>query len=207
MSTFIKPGDVMTCVAPEGGVTIGIPVMIGGLLVVPKATAAVDVQFEAFISGAHYLPKTTSQEWTLFQKVYWKVATAKLTTTATDGALAGVAGEPAASDAEFCCVRLNGVSPATAEGPQATITDVTALTGAGGGTANGALEDELAFTPSVAWNGSSVYPSSADATAIAAVDTKLKNNVAELATAVASITTKFNTLLAELEAAGILASA
>jgi predicted RecA/RadA family phage recombinase len=136
MSTFQKPGDVKTCVAPSGGVTIGIPILIGGLLVVPKSTAVEAAEFEAFVTGIHYLPKTTGTAWTAHQKLYWKVSTSKFITVATDGQLAGVASTAAGSSDAYGYVLLSGVAPDTAEGPQAA---VTALTDNGGGTADGTV--------------------------------------------------------------------
>lgn len=50
-----------------------------------------------------------------------------------------------------------------------------------GGVASTTLAAETTFTPSVAWNGSSVYPSAADASAITAFETAAKNAIASLA--------------------------
>lgn len=63
------------------------------------------------------------------------------------------------------------------------LTGVTALTdSSGGAAADGTIGAVTTFTPSVAWNGSSVYPSAADATAIAAAITALMAAVKELST-------------------------
>lgn len=51
----------------------------------------------------------------------------------------------------------------------------------------------------VAWNGSSVYPSAADATAIAAAITALMAAVKELST-------KQNAVIASMKTAGVMAS-
>lgn len=69
---------------------------------------------------------------------------------------------------------------------------VTALTdNSGGAAADGTIGAITTFTPSVAWNGSSVYPSAADATAISAGITANKDAIKELAT-------KLNALIAAL---------
>ena len=78
---------------------------------------------------------------------------------------------------------------------------ITALTDNGGGaTANDTIAAVTTFTPSVAWNGSSVYPSAADATAIAAAITALTDAVKELST-------KQNAVIAAMKTAGLMATA
>ncbi len=61
-----------------------------------------------------------------------------------------------------------------ASASQTALTDST-----GGSTANATLAAITTFTPSVAWDGAMVYPSAADATAIAAAITALKDAVAK----------------------------
>jgi len=63
----------------------------------------------------------------------------------------------------------------------AAVTAPSAITDSTGGSAGTTLAAITTFTPSVAWNGSSVYPSAADATAIAAAITSEKNSLASLA--------------------------
>lgn len=91
---------------------------------------------------------------------------------------------------------IQNISPAIS---QASV--VSALTdNSGGASADGTIGSIAAFTPSVAWNGSSVYPSAADATAINTSITATKAAVTELAT-------KINAILTALKAAGVMASA
>lgn len=107
----------------------------------------------------------------------------------------------------------------TADGTIAALTAATTLTDNTGG--SGTHDDTLAavttFTPSVAWNGSSVYPSAADATAIAAAITTLNQNASDTAQKVIELvawqatvqnnvkelTTKVNELIAALIDAGL----
>jgi hypothetical protein len=93
------------------------------------------------------------------------------------------------------------------------IVNTTALTDNGGGTANDTVEAQSTFAPSVAWNGSSVYPSAADATALTAIALAARNNMKEVTTqlaiqrtANAALEAKINAIIAALEAAGITAS-
>lgn len=90
---------------------------------------------------------------------------------------------------------IQQISPAIS---QAAV--VAALTdNSGGASADGTIGAVTTFTPSVAWNGSSVYPSAADATAIAAAITALMAAVKELST-------KQNAVIASLKTAGVMAS-
>ncbi len=237
MSTFIKPGDVITCVAPSGGVTVGVPVLIGSLLVVPKSTALEAEEFEGMTTGVHYLPKTTGTAWTAKQKLYWKVSTSKFITVATDGSLQGVADRAAGSSDAYGYVRLNGVASDTAEGPQAA---VTALVDNGGGTADGTVasqaepvtltdstglsgthDDTLAATtvPAALTGGES--PTEAEHNAVLTLlgvmvqnQSDVAQKVIELVTLAATaqdnlkeVTTQVELLRARMEAYGVIAAA
>ncbi len=79
----------------------------------------------------------------------------------------------------------------------------TSLTDSTGGSATTTLAAITTFTPSVAWNGSSVYPSAADATAIAAAITSIKNSVASIAAELALVKTDIGALRTILIAEGI----
>lgn len=62
-----------------------------------------------------------------------------------------------------------------------------ALTDSTTGTPGTTLAAVTTFTPSVAWDGAAVFPSAADATAIAAAITSLTNTVASLAAQLAKV--------------------
>jgi hypothetical protein len=101
---------------------------------------------------------------------------------------------------------------AAADGTIGVVTAPTALTDSTGGAASATLAAITTFTPSVAWNGSSVFPSAADATAIAAAITSEKNSIASLAArqaedrtaiialtdAIKELSTKINTIISDL---------
>jgi predicted RecA/RadA family phage recombinase len=97
--TFISQGDVLTLVAPAAGVTIGVPVLIGGILVIPQATAASGVTFDAYVVGVHAYTKTASQAWSLGQQIYWNTSTAVFDSDSSTGPLVGVAVEAVGSGA------------------------------------------------------------------------------------------------------------
>ncbi len=178
MKNFVQPGDVLTLTAPAGGVVSGTPVLIGGLLVIPAVTAAAGELFTGHVTGVCDLPKTAAQAWTEGQKLYWDAGTGRADSESTVGPLIGVAAAAAAPPSDVGTVRLNGVAPATAEGPQAAMASLTDRT------AGAAADDTLeALTDGATY-----------ATDVAAI----RNNFAELGSSV-------NAILDALRAAGVIA--
>ncbi|MCJ1887417.1 DUF2190 family protein [Pseudomonas sp. LA21] len=53
---FVQDGDVLTLIAPAGGVTSGVPAEVGDLVVVPLETAAAGDEFSAKVGGVWNLP-------------------------------------------------------------------------------------------------------------------------------------------------------
>jgi len=53
---FVQDGDVLTLIAPAGGVTSGVPAEVGDLVVVPLETAEAGAEFSAKIGGVWSLP-------------------------------------------------------------------------------------------------------------------------------------------------------
>lgn len=179
MNNYIQPGDVLECTAPVGGVTTGVPVLIGSLLVIPATTVAATYKFSGQIVGVFTLAKTSAQAWTEGQKIYWDDGNSRCDSTPTVGMLIGVAAAAAANPSSTGQVRLNGVAPDVSEGPQAAISDFTDSTG---GTPSTTAIADLA-------NGST-YATDHPA---------LENNLA-------SISAKINAILAALRAAGIIST-
>lgn len=110
-STYIQPGDVLNLTAPLGGVTTGVPVQIGQLVVIPQVTAAAGASFAGAVEGVWSVPKVGSQAWTVGAIVYWDDANGYFTTVATGNLQAGVAVEAVGSGAGLTTgkVRLDGV--------------------------------------------------------------------------------------------------
>jgi predicted RecA/RadA family phage recombinase len=108
--TYIAQGDVMTFTAPTGGVTAGVPLLIGAIVVIPQNTAAQTLPFDGYVSGVHSIPKADSQAWAEGALVYLDNTAHLLTTVATGKVLAGVAAEAVAGTAGLTTgkVRLNG---------------------------------------------------------------------------------------------------
>jgi predicted RecA/RadA family phage recombinase len=193
---YIQPGKTLTLTAPYAR-SSGEGALVGAIFGVALNDVANAVAGEFGTEGVWELAKTSAQAWVVGDRIFWNASTKKADNDPTTGILIGAASEAAANPSSTGLVRLNGTVPTAAEGAQAAIPDLT--DNSGGASADGTIGAVTTFTPSVAWNGSSVYPSAADATAIAAAITALKAAVTELAT-------KQNTVLATLRTLGLIAS-
>jgi predicted RecA/RadA family phage recombinase len=80
MKSYRKEGMTQTFTAPAGGVTVDVPLLIGGAVVVPKTTAAAGVQFEGMLEGIFDLPKTAGVAWVEGVTLYFDSATASFAT-------------------------------------------------------------------------------------------------------------------------------
>lgn len=112
-TSYISQGDVMDfAAAPTGGVTKGVPVLMGSLIVIPIDTAAQTLPFSGYITGIHSVPKVGSQAWTEGAIVYLDNTNHYFTTTSTSNYRAGAAVEAVGSGAGETTgkVRLNGLA-------------------------------------------------------------------------------------------------
>jgi predicted RecA/RadA family phage recombinase len=113
VKNYIKDGKNMTFTAPSGGVTAGVPVKIGALLVIPVASALQGELFAGETQGVFSVTKVGSQAWTEGVAVFWDNGNNRFTTTSATGLfLAGVAAEAVgdAAGATTGKVRLDGVA-------------------------------------------------------------------------------------------------
>lgn len=109
MKNYIQSGKALDLTAPVGGVTSGMALLIGALLVVPVADAAEGETFAGETMGVFELPKA-NQAFTEGAKLYWSTSNENLTTTASGNTLVGVAAAAAASGDTTAHVRLDGVA-------------------------------------------------------------------------------------------------
>lgn len=107
MKNFVKPGNTLTYTAPSGGVTGGVPVLIGALVVIAAHDAAESEEFEGAAVGVFDLVKATGA-WSEGQKIYWDNTAKACTTTITSNTFMGVAAAAALSADATGIVRLNG---------------------------------------------------------------------------------------------------
>ncbi|MGB0468567.1 MAG: capsid cement protein [Pontibacterium sp.] len=77
---------VLNLVAPAEGVLSGVPVAIGGLLVVPHADAVAGQAFSARCTGVFEMAKASADAPAQLDKAYWDDANSVVTTSADDGA-------------------------------------------------------------------------------------------------------------------------
>jgi len=111
MINYQQPGDILTFIAPSGGVTAGTPVLIQGTLVIPEATTAQTLPFQGRITGVFAsMPKATGATWTVGQLLYWDNSAFKFTTTATSNTRVGIAASVQASGDTTGVVRLDGIA-------------------------------------------------------------------------------------------------
>jgi predicted RecA/RadA family phage recombinase len=98
-TTYLQPGHSLDLIAPTGGVTTGVPLLIGALFVVPNTTAAQTLPFTGTVTGVHSYTKTASQAWVQGQAIYWNTTTAAFSSDPSTGPYVGVAVEAVAGGA------------------------------------------------------------------------------------------------------------
>ncbi len=196
-TNYVQPGKTITLAAPYDR-TSGQGAQVGSIFGVALQTVLNTVDGEFAVVGVWTLAKTSAQAWTQGQKIYWDNSNKRCDSDSTVGMLIGVATEAAANPSSTGIVRLNGVSPATSEGPQAAEAD---LTGTLTGTVNGSLVDIAAAAGACAGGAT---PTAAQ------VDTAIATAVASIVTGVneqnKEVLTKINALLAKLRIAGIISA-
>ncbi len=109
---FQNDGLTGLFVAPSGGVVVGVPVVIGNLLVIPAATAAVGVDFVGYISGVFELDCDSADVIVAGDGLDWDTSTGTAQpisfTTATGDLIAfGVAVDASPSGAVVVLAKIN----------------------------------------------------------------------------------------------------
>jgi len=107
---FVQPGCSMEFTAPAGGVTVDVPVIIGGLFVIPTVTVAATVRFNGLLEGVFKLPKATGEVWTEGAPAYWDVANTRASFDPAVGQQIGTITSAALTGDTTGIVRLNEVS-------------------------------------------------------------------------------------------------
>lgn len=98
-TNFVQEGLCITLVAPAGGVVSGNGYVIGSCFVVATKTAAEGAEFTGCLMGVFALPKTGSQAWKQFAKVYWDLANNRCDLDPALGPFIGCAAAPVGSGA------------------------------------------------------------------------------------------------------------
>ena len=71
MKNFIQKGEVLTFVAPAGGVVSGTPVVINTTVLVPAFSAAEGYECEGVTEGVFSFPKVGADTPAQFDAAYW----------------------------------------------------------------------------------------------------------------------------------------
>ncbi len=109
MKNFVQHGDIVTVIAPSGGVSSGDLVRVGSIIGVACTDAAEGDEVELKTTGVFDLPKTSAQAWTVGARIYAIAASSLLTNVpGTGNYLVGVATAAAANPSATGRVRLNG---------------------------------------------------------------------------------------------------
>lgn len=109
MRNFVQPGDMLDLIAPSGGVTAGVGVLIGDLFVVASTTAAAGAEFVGARSGVFDLAAAThasTQAIAVGGPVFWDDTAKTVTATGGGNRLIGVAIAAKVSTAAVCRVLL-----------------------------------------------------------------------------------------------------
>jgi predicted RecA/RadA family phage recombinase len=110
MRNFIKPGKVLTMVAPSGGAVSGNAYKIGAFFGVAAISAAEDEEFELNLEGVYGLPKPTAQAWAVGDPIFWDDTAKKVTTVSAGNTLVGAATAVALAADTVGNVRLSAVA-------------------------------------------------------------------------------------------------
>jgi predicted RecA/RadA family phage recombinase len=113
MKSFIQPGNVVTLVAPTGGVKSGDLVQIGMFIGIAAIDAAEGDDFECALTGVYELPKTAGSGIDQGAIVLWDAsASACVGAPGAGNTPIGAATEAAGSSATKVRVRLDGIARA-----------------------------------------------------------------------------------------------
>src|SRR4051794_13980504 len=76
---FVKSGRVLSLIAPTGGVTTGVGVLLETVFAVALVTASAGVAFEGAVTGVWDLAKNSTDVWVVGDKIYWDNANKRCT--------------------------------------------------------------------------------------------------------------------------------
>lgn len=106
----VQYGNILTFVAPAGGVVSGAPVVIGSFFTIPSITAAAGEEFEGELIGVWELNKVPANTTTVGAKAYWNAGASQVTTTEGSNRLVGAFTNVTANGDATAYVRLNGLA-------------------------------------------------------------------------------------------------
>ena len=136
---FVQTGDVIDHVA-AAILTSGTPILIGSIVGVPLADAAIGETVSVALEGVFTLPKATGTAWAIGDKLYWDDTAKKFTKTSGSNTPSGYAAAAAASGDATGNVLLEHVSGTMA----ANVADIATADGSDAGTTQTLANDTKA---------------------------------------------------------------
>lgn len=109
MRNFLAEGRTISLIAPAGGVTAGVPVIVGDVFAIPLATASAGASFVGYVEGVYTIAKATGFTAAAGDSAYWNATSLNLTNDTADE-LIGVYYVAAGSSDATASIRLNGTS-------------------------------------------------------------------------------------------------
>jgi predicted RecA/RadA family phage recombinase len=192
---FYHGDPLMADYTPSAAVSTGDVIIVGDMPLVAHLDMIANRK-EALAAGGGVYQVVADGAIAAGKRVYWDNTADKVTLTAAGNTSFGWTLTAASNDGDLVYVLHLPMADTAIQSVAATV--ATLVDNSGGAAADGTIGAVTTFTPSVAWNGSSVFPSAADATAIAAAITALMAAVKELST-------KQNAVLTSLKGAGLMA--
>lgn len=110
--TFVQKGDVVTVIAPAGGVSSGDGVLIGSLFGIATHDAAAGAELELGVSGVWDIAADTSLVIDEGDRVFWDGTNDWVDKTSTAQVCVGVCVLDKVSAGPLCRVLLRGSTPA-----------------------------------------------------------------------------------------------
>ena len=114
MKTFIQPGNVISVVAPAGGVTSGKGLIIGSLFGIATCDALEGESVEIAIAGVHKLAKDPTAVISFGDRVAWDDSEKRIVLPGAGLYPVGVATTAAGDGAATVMVRLDGIATVAA---------------------------------------------------------------------------------------------
>ncbi|MGI9499863.1 MAG: DUF2190 family protein [Geminicoccaceae bacterium] len=105
-NNYLQPGDTVTAIAPAGGTTTGVGVLIGDLFGIAATTEVATAEVELHITGVFTMPKTTALQIDAGDVVYWDDTGKEVDKTAAAQKAVGICITDAANPSDTCEVRL-----------------------------------------------------------------------------------------------------
>ena len=103
---YVQPGNQIDIIAPSGGVTVDVGVLIGNLFGVAQTTAAATETASILTEGVVEIAKTSALAIAVGDLIYWDDTNKVVNKTASSQKLVGIAVEAAANPSATVKVKL-----------------------------------------------------------------------------------------------------